>query len=75
MIKYTISLCNQGDTISDKDLPYIFDRFYQADKSRQNIGSVGAGLGLSITQSIVNAYNGKIDVTSKDQHTKFKIYK
>lgn len=69
----TISICNQGDTISDKDLPYIFDRFYRADKSRQNIGSVGAGLGLSITQSIVNAYNGKIDVTSKDQHTKFKI--
>lgn len=69
----TISVSNQGDTIPEQSLPYIFDRFYRADKSRQNVGSIGAGLGLSITQSIVHAYDGEIDVISQDQQTTFQI--
>jgi len=68
-----ISVVNQGDTIPEENIAYLFDRFYRIDKSRQHVGSVGAGLGLSITQSIVQAYNGAISVTSKDQHTEFKI--
>lgn len=69
----TISVVNQGDTIPEENIAYLFDRFYRIDKSRQHVGSVGAGLGLSITQSIVQAYNGAISVTSKDQHTEFTI--
>lgn len=69
----TISVTNQGDTIPEQNLPYLFDRFYRADKSRQHLGSVGAGLGLSITQSIVHAYNGEIEVNSKNQRTTFQI--
>ncbi|MBS9869641.1 heavy metal sensor histidine kinase [Vibrio alginolyticus] len=69
----TISVSNQGDEIPKQSLPYIFDRFYRADKSRQNLGSIGAGLGLSITQSIVHAYDGEINVKSKGQQTTFQI--
>ncbi|MCX8875499.1 ATP-binding protein, partial [Vibrio parahaemolyticus] len=69
----TISVSNQGDTIAEQNLPYLFDRFYRADKSRQHVGSVGAGLGLSITQSIVQAYEGDIQVQSENQRTEFHI--
>lgn len=68
----TIPVSNQGDTISAQNLPYFFDRFYRADKSRQHLGSIGAGLGLSTTQSIVRVCNGKLDVNYKEQHKKFK---
>ncbi|MDG2809906.1 ATP-binding protein, partial [Vibrio parahaemolyticus] len=57
--------------IAEQNLPYLFDRFYRADKSRQHVGSVGAGLGLSITQSIVQAYEGQIKVTSDKDKTRF----
>lgn len=50
-----------GCGITKEDLPFIFDRFYRADKNREK---GGAGLGLSIAQSIVKAHKGKIDVKS-----------
>ncbi|MGR4989603.1 heavy metal sensor histidine kinase [Vibrio rotiferianus] len=68
-VKITVS--NVGETIPKQNLPYLFDRFYRIDKSRQHSGSVGAGLGLSITQSIVHAYDGQISVASEDGQTEF----
>lgn len=70
-VKITVS--NVGEAIPKQNLPYLFDRFYRVDKSRQHSGSVGAGLGLSITQSIVHAYDGKINVRSEDSLTQFSI--
>jgi hypothetical protein len=64
---------NQGDTIPQENLRYLFDRFYRVDKSRQHLGSIGAGLGLSITQSIVHAYDGEISVQSQNEHTEFQM--
>jgi signal transduction histidine kinase len=58
-------LCVQdnGIGIDAGDLPSIFDRFFQAEKGRPEAG--GAGLGLSIVKSIVNAHQGRIEVHSE----------
>ena len=61
------SVHNTGSPIDKADLPYIFDRFYRADKSRAQT-SGGHGLGLSIAKSIVDAHNGKLSVTSSAEH-------
>jgi signal transduction histidine kinase len=58
-----ISVSDQGPGISSDDLPYIWDRFYRADKSRaRNYG--GTGLGLAITKKLVQAMQGDIKVDS-----------
>jgi two-component system, OmpR family, sensor histidine kinase CiaH len=51
-----------GMGIAEKDIPKIFDRFYQSDKART--GSEGTGLGLSIGQWIIDKHHGKVKVAS-----------
>ncbi|UCD83385.1 MAG: HAMP domain-containing protein [Deltaproteobacteria bacterium] len=58
-----LSVKDTGIGIPEKDIPYIFDRFYRVDKNRSREQG-GTGLGLSICQSIVTAHNGKIEVQS-----------
>lgn len=50
---------NPGSEIPAEHLPRLFDRFYRVDPSRQRKGD-GAGLGLSIVKSIIDAHEGKI---------------
>lgn len=59
-----LSVKDQGQGISQEDLPKIFDRFYRSDKARKS-ETGGHGLGLSIARIIVVAHNGKINVRSK----------
>jgi len=52
-----------GIGIPEEDLPYIFERFYRADKSRNRLTG-GSGIGLTIAKSLVEAHNGTLSVES-----------
>lgn len=54
-----IDINDNGIGISSKDLPYIFDRFYRTDSSR-NSSKGGSGIGLSIVRKIVEDHGGRI---------------
>lgn len=68
-----IRIHNQGDAIPAEHISHIFDRFYRADPSRHSNGE-GAGLGLSITRSIILAHGGEIFVTSDVDGVCFEIH-
>lgn len=72
--KYVIfNVEDDGIGISEKDIPFIFERFYRADKSR-NRQTGGAGIGLAIVKSIVSAHGGKVEVESSlDYGSIFKV--
>ena len=60
-----VEIEDNGRGIAAKDLPYIFDRFYRADSSR-NSSQGGSGIGLSIVKKIVEDHGGRIWATSKE---------
>lgn len=61
--RVSCSVTDNGCGISAEDLPRVFERFYQVDKSRARRGS-SVGLGLAIAQEIVQAHGGQIEVES-----------
>ena len=64
---------DSGEGIESKDLPYIFEPFYQGTQDN-NIKKMGAGLGLAICDYIIKEHSGEIFVYSeKDKGTKFII--
>ncbi len=65
-----VRVTNQG-VIPAEHLPRIFDRFYRVDPSRSR--QPGHGLGLSIAKTIVKTHGGRIDVTSADGETTFRL--
>ncbi len=72
--KIQITVEDQGIGIAKEDLPFIFDRFYRAEKSRTKNDYQGYGLGLSIAKRIVTLHNGTISVESEtNKGTKFTI--
>lgn len=59
-----VEIEDNGKGIAARDLPYIFDRFYRTDASR-NSATGGSGIGLSIVKKIIEDHGGKIWATSK----------
>lgn len=60
-----ISIKDNGQGIGAKDLPYVFERFYRADTSRNSIKG-GTGLGLAIAKKIIQDHTGVIWVESEE---------
>lgn len=70
-----IIIRDTGPGIPTEDLPYIFDRFYRAEESRTRSQASGFGLGLSISQWIIENHEGTIEVESKESEgTTFAIW-
>lgn len=54
---------DSGSGIPEEDLPFVFERFYKADKARTR-GTSGTGLGLAIAKNIIGTHEGFISVNS-----------
>ncbi|MGN0482650.1 MAG: sensor histidine kinase [Lachnospiraceae bacterium] len=61
-----VSVSDNGPGIGISDIPFVFDKFYRAEKSR-SMQIPGAGLGLSICKYIVEAHGGEIWLESKTE--------
>ena len=59
-----VEIEDNGRGIAAKDLPYIFDRFYRTDTSR-NSSKGGSGIGLSIVHKVMEDHGGKVWATSR----------
>lgn len=68
----SITLQNEAPTLNTEQRLRLFDRFYRADASRQRTDE-GAGLGLAITKSIIEAHGASIAVDSQNDIVAFKI--
>ncbi|MFI6744020.1 sensor histidine kinase [Nonomuraea sp. NPDC050451] len=68
-----IEVRDEGQGIDPEHLPHVFDRFYRADAGRSR-DSGGSGLGLAIVAALVQAHDGRIEVTSTPGHgTAFRV--
>jgi signal transduction histidine kinase len=63
-----VAVADTGSGIAAADLPRIFERFYQVEKSRARAPGSGVGLGLAISQEIVEAHGGVLRVQSQVGH-------
>lgn len=60
-----VNVTDTGVGIPQEHLPFLFDQFYQIDRSKRS-GDKGSGLGLTIAKKIVDAHGGTIHVTSEE---------
>ena len=67
-----VDVINYGNKISESDIPYIFEQFYRADKSRTSTAG-GTGLGIPIVKRIAELHNGSVKVESSEKQTCFEV--
>jgi len=68
-----IKVTDNGPGFSEEILPHIFERFYRGDKSH-NREAGGAGLGLSISQTIIKVLGGSIHAQNCNKHQGAEVY-
>jgi two-component system sensor histidine kinase BaeS len=67
----SLRVTDEGSGIADEDRPYVFERFYRADRSR---GRAGSGIGLTVARELVAANGGSIEIeSSRPGATTFRI--
>jgi len=54
-----VVFANTGGELAEKDIPFIFERFYRGEKSRSREHG-GAGIGLAIVKELIEAHNGRV---------------
>lgn len=77
MDELLIEIIDNGTGIPKQDLPFIFERFYKADKARvmNKQNQTGTGIGLSIVKNIVEEHDGYMEVQSEvNTKTRFIIH-
>ncbi|KPJ99489.1 MAG: hypothetical protein AMJ60_04905 [Desulfobacterales bacterium SG8_35] len=62
-------IANTGPGIKESDLPFIFERFFRADRSRSRDAG-GAGIGLAIVKELIEAHGGHVGAESNDGETR-----
>jgi len=62
----SITIKDEGAGIKKQDLPFIFNRFYQANQARNKDSDMGYGLGLAIAKQIIEQHHGTISVESAE---------
>lgn len=67
-----IRVKNDGEHIPAEHLPFLFERFYRVDPSRQR-HSDGVGLGLALVKTMVELHGGQVHVSSADGLTCFSL--
>jgi two-component system sensor histidine kinase BaeS len=64
-----VVFANTGGELSQKDLPFIFERFYRGEKSRSREHG-GAGIGLAIVKELVEAHDGRVEAEISENETR-----
>lgn len=67
--KAVVNIIDNGSGIDEKDVPFLFERFYKHDKSRSNIH--GTGLGLAICKQIMELHKEKLYLVATNQGAHF----
>ncbi len=65
-----VNVANTGPNIPEQSLPYIFDKFYQADESHSGKGN---GIGLAVVKRIVHLHAGEVTAESSGGKTEFTV--
>lgn len=67
-----VEIKDTGIGIPESEMPFIFERFYRADKSR-NSKNKGTGIGLAVAKELLMAHGAKIEVKSRQKGTAFRL--
>ena len=69
-----VVFANTGGVLAERDLPFIFERFYRGEKSRSREHG-GAGIGLAIVKELIKAHNGNVgaEISGGETHIWFSL--